>query len=165
MRVLVDAGAAPSRRAKNTDTKEVRLRRTAAARALWGSAAAGERLDNSPLHLAVAAYINKAATRRAHQRECSDTEADAASGGGGSANNENEHDSSHENGHGHENGHVGGRRGVDRGTQGIIAEGVGSREQDALDVIRTLLECEQTMARSWWTPRRCTWRRWGARAK
>jgi ankyrin repeat domain-containing protein 17 len=41
VRVLVKAGADPNRRAKNTDTKEVKTRRAAAARALWGSATAG----------------------------------------------------------------------------------------------------------------------------
>ena len=69
IRMLVAAGADPNKRAKNTDTKEVKSRRAAAARALWGSATAGERLDNTPLHLAVAAYINETAKRRARGGE------------------------------------------------------------------------------------------------
>jgi ankyrin repeat protein len=64
VRVLIHNGADPNRRAKNTDTKEVKSRRAAAARALWGSATAHEHLENTPLHLAVAAYINEAAKRR-----------------------------------------------------------------------------------------------------
>ena len=64
VKMLVAHGADPNRRAKNTDTKEVKSRRAAAAQALWGPEVAGQRLDNTPLHLAVAAYINEAAKRR-----------------------------------------------------------------------------------------------------
>ena len=42
----------------------MKSRRAAAAQALWGPDIAGQRLDNTPLHLAVAAYINEAAKRR-----------------------------------------------------------------------------------------------------
>ena len=64
VKMLIARGADPNRRAKNTDTKEVKSRRAAAAQALWGPDIAGQRLDNTPLHLAVAAYINEAAKRR-----------------------------------------------------------------------------------------------------
>ena len=64
VKMLIASGADPNRRAKNTDTKEVKSRRAAAAQALWGPDVAGQRLDNTPLHLAVAAYINEAAKRR-----------------------------------------------------------------------------------------------------
>ena len=64
VKMLIASGADPDRRAKNTDTKEVKSRRAAAAQALWGPDVAGQRLDNTPLHLAVAAYINEAAKRR-----------------------------------------------------------------------------------------------------
>ena len=66
--LLISRGADPNRRAKNTDTKEVKSRRAAAAQALWGPDVAGQRLDNTPLHLAVAAYINEAAKRRVAEK-------------------------------------------------------------------------------------------------
>ena len=74
VRALVAKGADPNRRARNTDVENVRSRRAAAARALWGAEGAAERLDNTPLHLAVAAYINEAAKRRVaeNQREITD---------------------------------------------------------------------------------------------
>ena len=78
VRALVAAGADPNRRARNTDVENVRSRRAAAARALWGVEGAVERLDNTPLHLAVAAYINEAAKRRVleNQRKAELEEAD-----------------------------------------------------------------------------------------
>ncbi len=45
--LLISRGADPNRRAKNTDTKEVKSRRAAAAQALWGPDVAGQRLDNT----------------------------------------------------------------------------------------------------------------------
>jgi ankyrin repeat protein len=69
VRALVAKGADPNRRARNTDVENVRSRRAAAARALWGAEGAAERLDNTPLHLAVAAYINEAAKRRVAENQ------------------------------------------------------------------------------------------------
>ena len=46
----------------------MKSRRAAAAQALWGPDVAGQRLDNTPLHLAVAAYINEAAKRRVAEK-------------------------------------------------------------------------------------------------
>ena len=80
VRLLVASGADPNRRARNTDTKDVKSRRAAAARALWGSDVAERRLDNTPLHLAVAAYINEAAKRRVQENASG---AGASAGGGG----------------------------------------------------------------------------------
>ena len=85
VKALVDAGADPNRRARNTDTKEIKSRRAAAARALWGAAAAGQRLDNTPLHLAVAAYINEAARERAGGEAIGRDDAPGKGGGGGGA--------------------------------------------------------------------------------
>ena len=80
VRLLVASGADPNRRARNTDTKDVKSRRAAAARALWGADVAERRLDNTPLHLAVAAYINEAAKRRVQENASG---AGASAGGGG----------------------------------------------------------------------------------
>ena len=80
VRALVAKGADPNRRARNTDVENVRSRRAAAARALWGAEGAAERLDNTPLHLAVAAYINEAAKRRVAENQLKNQTRDGLDG-------------------------------------------------------------------------------------
>ena len=49
-------------------------------RALWGAEGAAERLDNTPLHLAVAAYINEAAKRRVAENQLKNQTRDGLDG-------------------------------------------------------------------------------------
>jgi ankyrin repeat domain-containing protein 17 len=126
VRALVKAGADPNRRAKNTDSKEVKSRRANAAKQLWGVNTAPDRLDNTPLHLAVALYINEAAKRRVKERDAREAEeksggdpSDAKKGG----EKEKEKPS-----------HPPPSKGGDDGVPG-------PGEKLALDVVKTLLEC------------------------
>ena len=126
VRALVAAGADPNRRARNTDVENVRSRRAAAARALWGAEGAVERLDNTPLHLAVAAYINEAAKRRV-------------------AENQNKTDENSEDGKKAKHGDSGVTQETNT-TSDLAGSGVsggvpGDGEKSALEVIKTLLEC------------------------
>ena len=80
VKMLIASGADPNRRAKNTDTKEVKSRRAAAAQALWGPDVAGQRLDNTPLHLAVAAYINEGRVQEARRSDATTATTEEAEG-------------------------------------------------------------------------------------
>ena len=147
VRALVAKGADPNRRARNTDVENVRSRRAAAARALWGAEGAAERLDNTPLHLAVAAYINEAAKRRVAENQLKnqtrdddglegerlgDDAANAAANADANASKDASETSELTNPANPENDTSGG--GVSGGVPG---EG----ERAALEVVKTLLAC------------------------
>ena len=129
VKALVDAGADPNRRARNTDTKEIKSRRAAAARALWGAAAAGQRLDNTPLHLAVAAYINEAARRRVQEAKTIGRD-DASPDDGGEAEAEAEAAPNAKK-----------SSNVATSSSPDASSAPGAGERRALEVIKTLLEC------------------------
>ena len=139
VKMLVAHGADPNRRAKNTDTKEVKSRRAAAAQALWGPEVAGQRLDNTPLHLAVAAYINEAAKRRVAEsarRRADGVESDDGAGDSdgdaadSSDSNKNQFDTPAER-----------RRRRKLHARAMDQGEPGTGEVAAMEVIKSLLEC------------------------
>ena len=128
VRALVAEGADPNRRARNTDVENVRSRRAAAARALWGAEGAAERLDNTPLHLAVAAYINEAAKRRVAENQARVLPTNEP-GPGKAADDETTVNEPSK------------KRDADVSGGGVSGGVPGEGERAALEVVKTLLAC------------------------
>ena len=135
-------------------------------RARSGAGGAAERLDNTPLHLAVAAYINEAAKRRVAENQLKTKHAMGSMGSTTSKLVELETPLEKTTSSGtpfrrlnRTNPANPANPETTHPAAAAPAASLGEGERAALEVVKTLLLAAPTTARSWWTRRLCTWRR------